>query len=157
MGTARKKPRTRSRYGVDITKKGKEKRTFQGVVFDSEMELKALRDYFLPLKEQGEIKEIERQKEFILQPAYTKNGKRILPIKYVADYVVTWKDGTVEVIEIKGGMVDPIAVMKRKMFDYIYPDLTLRWMSVSVIDGGLVDFEIVKRGRKERKKAKSKE
>ncbi len=148
--------RKRSKFGVDMTLAGKRKRTFQGQVFDSELELKILKDYLLPLKESGEILEIELQKEYILQPAFTKNGKKNLPIKYKADYVITFKDGTIEVWDAKGFMIDPQAAMKRKMFDYVYPEITLRWMTISMIDGGLVEYEVAKKARAQRKKEKAK-
>lgn len=146
----------KSKYGVDMTKAGKTKRSFEGIVWDSELELKIYRDYLLPLKAQGEILSIELHKEFILQPAYTKNGERVRPIVYESDYVITWKDGTSEVWDAKGGMIDPVATLKKKMFNYVYPELTLRWMTISIIDGGVVSFDVVKKARAQRKKAKKK-
>ena len=146
--------RKRSKFGVDMTAKGKQKRTFEGQIFDSELELKIYRDYLLPLKAQGEILSIELHREFVLQPAYNKDGKRVLPIIYESDYVITWKDGSFEVWDAKGGMIDPVATLKRKMFNYVYPNIKLRWMTLSVCDGGVVEFEVVKKARAIRKKAK---
>jgi len=146
--------RKRSKYGVDMTKAGKTKRSFEGQLFDSELELKIYRDYLIPLKKQGEILSIELHKEFVLQPAYEKNGEKIRPIIYESDYVITWKDGSFEVWDAKGGMIDPVATLKRKMFNYVYPEIKLRWVTLSQIDGGVVEYEVMKKARAIRKKAK---
>jgi hypothetical protein len=145
--------RKRSKFGVSVTKKGKEDRTYEGVLFDSLLELRIYRDYLLPLKAQGDIVSIELQKEYVLQKGFTKNGKKILPIKYIADYVITFSNRVVEVWEAKGNATTD-ATMKRKMFDYVYPELTLRWMTLSQIDGGLVEYDVVKKNRAIRKKEK---
>ncbi len=147
--------RKRSKFGVDVTPSGKKKRTFEGRVFDSELELKIYRDYLLPLKASGDILDIKLQKEYILQKGFTKNGKKILPIKYIADYVITYADGHVEVWDAKG-RPDATALMKRKMFDYVYSDLILRWVCISLVDGGIIDYDDLQKARKERKKAKKK-
>lgn len=143
----------RSKFNVDISKKGKEKRTYEDIVFDSDLEYKIYTKYLLPWKEAGIIKNIILQPKFELQPRYIKNGKKVLPINYVADFEVEYSDGRVEIWDAKG-MPTPDAKIKRKMFDFIYPDKILRWVAISIIDGGLCDVETIAKGRKERKKAK---
>jgi hypothetical protein len=145
----------RSKFNVDTSDKGKIKRTYNNIIFDSEVEMKAYRDYLFPLLEQGEITRLELQPKFQLQSKFEKNGKKIMAINYVADFEIEYKDGRVEVLDIKG-MATSDAKIKRKMFDYVYPDKTLLWISYSKIDGGWVEVEIIEKGRKERKKAKSK-
>jgi hypothetical protein len=145
--------KTRSKFNVDTSKKGKEKRTYEGITFDSEVELKAYKEHLLPLKTKGVVKEITFQPKFTLQPRYEKNGKKILPIYYVADFEIDFSDGHTEIWDIKG-MAQPEAKLKRKMFDYIFPDKFLRWIGYSKIDGGFVDMEKIEAGRKLRKKAK---
>lgn len=144
----------KSKFNVDTSDKGKAKRTFEGVTFDSEIEMKAYRDWLLPLKQNGEIVEIILQPKYTLQPKYEKNGKKILPIYYVADFEVIYKDGRVVTVDVKG-MLTPDFKIKRKMFDYVYPDKTLRLLGYSKIDGGWVDIETIEAGRKKRKKEKS--
>lgn len=145
----------KSKFNIDTSAKGKEKRTFDGVTFDSEIEMKAYRDWLLPLKNSGEIIEIKLQPKYTLQPKYEKNGKKVLPIYYVGDFEITYKDGNSEVIDIKGLIVQE-AKLKRKLFDYVFPEKILRFVGYSKIDGGFVDVEIIEQGRKQRKKAKSK-
>jgi hypothetical protein len=146
---------TRSKFNVDTSSKGKDKRTYEGILFDSEIEMKCYRDYLLPLKREGVVKEIALQPKFTLQPKYEKNGKKVLPIHYVADFEITYSDGRNLVVDIKG-LPTSDAKIKRKMFDYVYPEKTLVWWSYSKIDGGWVDVETIEKGRKERKKAKGK-
>lgn len=44
--------------------------------------------------------------------------------------------------------------LKRKIFDYVYPDIILKVINFSNLDGGWVDIEVIEKGRKERKKTK---
>ncbi len=143
----------RSKFNVDQSEKGKIKRTFDNIIFDSEAEMKCYRDYLLPLKEKGQIIKIITQPKFTLQPKYEKSNKKILPIYYVADFEIEFMDGHTEIWDVKG-MADATAKLKRKIFDYVFPDKILRWVSYSKIDGGWVDVEIIEKGRKERKKNK---
>lgn len=78
----------------------------------------------------------------------SKNG-----IDYVADYEITYRDGSKQVIDTKG-FADSVALMKRKMFWFKYPDVDYRWITYSKIDGGWVDYDDLKKARKERKKLK---
>jgi|WetSurMetagenome_2_1015567.scaffolds.fasta_scaffold01555_5 hypothetical protein len=94
-----------------------------GILFDSKAE--AAR--YLELKDllsKQEILSFERQPEFELIPSFTKNGKKIRAIKYRADFIVYHNNGTVIVEDVKG-MITDIFKIKRKMFDYTYPELTL--------------------------------
>ena len=70
--------------------------------------------------EDGTIINCKRQVKYELQPKFKRNDKNILAVNYVADYVLTYaKDDSgnnpVIVFDIKGGMVDPIAKLKKKM------------------------------------------
>jgi len=78
------------------------------------------------LQRAGEVVRFELQPEFILQDKFKKNGKAIREIKYVADFRVTYKDGKEEVIEVKGFRKKEVWLLKQKMFEYRYPDLTLK-------------------------------
>lgn len=149
MKEKEKETEERSKYNVD--KKDKEKRTCDGILFDSVLEMKYYRDVLCPLVESGEVVKYELQKPYELQPKFEHDGKNVQAIKYVADFYLVFKDGHEEVIDTKG-CPDTTATMKRKMFWYHYPTLTYRWISYSKIDGGWVDYEVVKKGRKERKK-----
>lgn len=127
------------------------KRTYNDIIFDSVTEMKYYRDIILPQVESGEITKCELQKSYELQPKFTHDGVNVLPITYVADFYIEYADGRIEVIDIKGSP-DAKALLKRKMFWYIYPEIPYYWICYSKIDGGWVHYEVVKQGRKERKK-----
>lgn len=133
----------------------KAKRSYNGIVFDSILEMKYYRDVILPQVGSGEIVKYDLQKSYELQPKFTHGGKTVRPITYVADFYLEFKDGHTEVIDTKG-MPDTTAKLKRKLFWYRYPDTDYRWICYSGIDGGWCDYEFVSQRRKERKKSKSK-
>ncbi len=128
-------------------------RTFNGIVFDSRLEMKYYRDVLCPLEKSGDIVVCELQKPYELQPEFDHDGKTVQPIKYVADFFVKYKDGREEVVDTKG-YPDQIALLKRKLFWYNYPNVSYRWICYSEIDGGWCDYEYVKKQRAERKRAK---
>lgn len=137
-----------SKYNVDT--KDLEKRSCNGIVFDSIMEMKYYRDVVLPQVRSGKIKEYELQKKYILQPKFN-NGERVVqPIEYIADFYLKFSDGTELVVDTKG-CPDSVAKIKRKMFWYHYPDLKYKWICYSKVDGGWCDYEVVQQGRKKRK------
>lgn len=140
----------RSKFNVD---KDKAKRTCNGIVFDSELEMKYYRDVVLPGVESGRIKYYELQKPYELQPKFVHDGKIVQPIKYVADFYIEYADGSSEVIDTKG-IPDSTAIIKRKMFWYVYPDIKYIWITWSKIDGGWCDYEYVKQQRNLRRKNK---
>ena len=109
------------------------------------------RDVLLPLAESGEVVSYELQKPYELQPKFKHNGKTVQPIKYVADFFIVYKDGREEVIDTKG-FTDSVAVLKRKLFLYRYPDIDYKWICYSKIDGGWCTYENVKKQRAGRKK-----
>lgn len=137
----------RSKYNVDPDKA---KRTFDGIVFASVMEMKYYRDVVLPLSRSGEINHYELQKEYVLQPKYIHDGKTVRPITYVADFYIEYSDGRIEVIDIKG-CADSVAKIKKKMFMYQYPNLPYRWVTYVKKWGGWRDYDDVKQLRKEAK------
>ena len=141
----------RSKYNVDS--KDITKRTYDGIVFDSVLEMKYYRDVLCPLVESGDVVYYELQKPYELQPKFEHDGKKVNPITYVADFFIRYKDGREEVIDTKG-CPDSSALLKRKLFWYVYPTTRYRWMSWSKIDGGWIDYEVLKKNRAERKRQK---
>ena len=137
----------RSKYNVDPDKA---KRTYDGIVFASVMEMKYYRDVVLPLARSGEIAHYELQKEYVLQPKYIHDGKTVRPITYVADFYIEYSDGRIEVIDTKG-CADSVAKIKKKMFMYQYPNLPYRWVTYVKKLGGWRDYDDVKQLRKEAK------
>lgn len=134
---------------MDLT--NKEKRTHDGIVFDSAGEMKMYRDYLLPLLEAGQVTNIERQVEYVLQEGFVSKTGYVRPITYVADFVVRYACGAQIVFDFKG-MPDSVAKLKRKLFMKRYPDETLVWIAYSKIDGGFVPYEVVQKNRRLRAK-----
>ena len=133
--------------------KDKTDRIYNGIVFDSAIEMKYYRDVVIPGLESGEIVNCERQKVYILQEKFQHAGKTISAITYKADFVVQYKDGSLCVVDIKG-CPDNVAKLKRKLFWFKYPDISYEWIGYSKLDGGWTTYEKIQAGRKERKKIK---
>lgn len=128
-------------------------RTFEGVTYDSAMEMKFYRDYVKPMLENGELASCERQVPFVLQESFLYKGKKIREITYVADFVLEYADGRVIVVDVKG-MADSVALLKRKLFWFRFPDEEYVWMCYSTKDGGWVTYEQVAERRRNDKKEK---
>lgn len=139
---------SRTKFNVD---KDKAKRTCNGIVFDSIMEMKYYRDVVLPGVESGHIKYYELQKPYELQPKFIHDGKNVHPIKYIADFYIEYADGRTEVVDTKG-MPDTTAIIKRKLFWYVYPDITYKWVTWVKKFGGWLDYDECKKLRREEKR-----
>jgi hypothetical protein len=93
-----------------------------GIWFDS----KAESQYYLilkSLKQEGKVKEFKCQVSYELIPGYRDStGKKIRNTQYIADFVVTYPDGTEEVIDVKGsrGIQTDVFKIKKKLFEWIY-------------------------------------
>ncbi|MBP1854668.1 DUF1064 domain-containing protein [Metaclostridioides mangenotii] len=125
------------------------------IKFDSKFEA----EYYTDLKrkkEKGEIKDFGLQYKFELQPSFKKDGKTKRSITYIADFAIYHNDGQVEYIDTKGFSSD-VAKIKRKMFDYRYPDSKLTWISKSFKYGGkngLIEYDELQKKIREAKKVK---
>lgn len=104
-------------------KYGNIKVVVDGHVFDS----KAEATYYKELKAKqkvGMVTTIELQPRFILQDGFKKNGKTWRAITYIADFQVTYSDGHVEVVDVKGVETETFRI-KHKMFERAYNNLHL--------------------------------
>ena len=81
----------RSKYNVRSDDASK--RTCDGIIFDSVLEMRFYRDVVLPQVGSGQITNVELQKRYELQPKFKHNGKTILPIYYVADFFWNMRTG----------------------------------------------------------------
>ena len=142
-----------TKFNVD---KDKSKRTYNGIVFDSVLEMKYYRDIICPQVESGNVIKYELQKPYELQPKFIHNGKTIQPIKYVADFFVVYKDGREEVIDTKG-YPDSVAILKRKLFWHQYPDVNYKWITHVKKFGGWIEYEEYKKLKQKEKKQKERE
>ena len=110
-------PKTRSKYHA-------EKTVMDGITFASHKEAKYY-GYLKTLMRLGEVIGIECQPVFPLQEKFIKNGVKYQAITYVADFRAKYSDGHEEIVEIKGFETQTWKI-KQKLFEYKYPDLTLK-------------------------------
>lgn len=113
--------------------------------------MKYYRDVVLPKVESGEILYYELQKTYILQEGFIRNGKRVLPITYVADFYIEYTDGKSEVIDVKG-CPDSSAKIKRKLFWKKYPDIEYKWVTYLKKFGGWGDYDEYRRMKQDIKR-----
>lgn len=146
----------RSKYGVDLTKKGKQDRTYQGIQYDSKTEMLLYKEYLEPRIKSGEIEKVERQVTYTLLEGFTNfEGKKVLPIHYRSDFDVYYSNGDFEVLDAKG-IPDNVSLLKRKLFWDKYPDIPFKFMCRSLVDGGWIEYDKLKKLRSVRKKKKAK-
>ena len=95
-----------------------------GIEFSSKKEANYYQQLKL-LQRAGEVIKFELQPEFVLQNKFKKNGKMIREIKYIADFLVEYRDGRKEIIDTKG-FHNNLFRLKQKLFEYKFPDLELK-------------------------------
>lgn len=94
-----------------------------GIEFDSRKE--ADRYCILHLLEKaGKISNLVIQPKYELQPSYRKNGKAIRKIEYIADFEYM-ENGQLVIEDVKGYKTD-VYKLKKKLFEYKYPELTIK-------------------------------
>lgn len=90
-----------------------------GIKFDSKRE----GEYYQKLKillKQGLIKDLELQKEYLLQDKFVINGKTRRKITYRADFsYVSTEDDKLHVVDVKGFRTE-LYKLKKKLFEYKY-------------------------------------
>ena len=101
------------------------KTQIDGIIFDSKKETEYYKNLLL-LKQAGEVIDIKLQPEFELQEGYVKDGVKIRPIKYIADFLVVYKDRHIEIIDTKGYRKDKVYLLKKKLFHYKFKSLTIK-------------------------------
>jgi hypothetical protein len=79
------------------------------------------------LKLKGEIQSFELQPKFEIQPKFRKLEILFRPIMYIADFKIFYSPSDVRIEDVKGwgGYTTPEFKLKRKLFEYKYPELTL--------------------------------
>lgn len=101
-----------------------QKTEVDGIIFDSKAEAR----YYQTLKAYekiGMVNGLKLQPAFELQPAYTKkNGEKIKAIVYKADFEYYDQNGNRVIVDVKGYKTE-VYRMKKKIFEYKYPDLEI--------------------------------
>ena len=93
-----------------------------GITFDSKKEAQ----YYLTLKnaeKEGAIKNLELQKEYVLQDKFKINNKTRRQIVYKCDFsYISTKDDKLHVVDVKSPYTakDKVYRLKKKMFEYKY-------------------------------------
>ena len=90
-----------------------------GIKFQSKKEA----DYYLKLKmllKSGVIRDLELQKEYILQDSFKLNKKTRRKISYIADFTYfSTSDDKLHIVDVKGFKTE-IYKLKKKLFEYKY-------------------------------------
>ncbi len=96
-----------------------EKVEYDGQKYDSKKEFNRAME-LEQLQRLGLIKNLERQKKFVLQPSFKFSGKTIREIAYVADFVYE-ENGKQVVEDVKSPITrkNPIYKLKKKMMMYV--------------------------------------
>lgn len=107
----------RTRYR---TKYGNRKTELDGMTFDSRKEANRYAELKI-LQKSGWISDLECQHPFVLQPGFEHEGKRIQPIKYIADFTYLC-DGKTVVEDVKSPATrkDKVYQLKKKMMLYVH-------------------------------------
>lgn len=106
-----------------MSKYNARKTEMDGIVFDSRLEA----NYYKLLQFQkkiGEIKDFTLQPTYVLQEGFKRGKRKVQAITYKADFLVTYPDGKQEIIDCKGVKTEVYRI-KKKLFEYKYPDLEI--------------------------------
>jgi hypothetical protein len=138
-----KEQKAKSKYGA-------KKCEVDGYIFDSVMEAK----FYVHLKlekQKGNVIAYELQPKYILQESFKKDGKTVRAIAYISDFLVTHKDGTKIVYDVKGRETADFK-LKKKMFDFRYRDLTLKCVQYRATEKVWMDLDEIKELKKKNAK-----
>ena len=141
-------------------KKYKNKKVeIDGIKFDSKDESL----YYLDLKtckEAGSIIDFELQPKYILIPKFKYMGESRRAITYSPDFKVIGVNGASYLVDIKSmGTATQQGELRRKLFEYYYPDLELRWICRNLKHSngsGWIRYEELKKIYRDIKKKKNK-
>ena len=135
---------------MKTSKYNSKKVEYKGIVFDSKAEC----DYFKELElkvDRGEIKSFSTQPKYELIPKFEKNGIKYRAMTYTPDFLIINNDDTETLVDIKGfGTL--ASELRKKLFDYLYQDKELIWLTYSKKWGGWIPYKELQRLRKENKK-----
>jgi len=143
----------KDKYNVDKSKEKQAKRTYKGIVYASDLELRYFREIVEPGINSGDILSCKTQVKYEILPPFVHNNKKYNGINYVSDFNLIMKNGHEIVVDTKGFM-KPMDVIKEKLLLSRYPEIDFRLIGFSKVDGGWVSIDTIKKGRSERKKLK---
>ena len=100
------------------------KTIIDGIVFASKLEAKRYTELKL-LEKQGIIKDLELQPSYDLIPSFKKDNKTYLKSTYKADFSYFDIENNKTIVEDTKGFKTPVYMLKKKLFEYNYPNLTI--------------------------------
>jgi hypothetical protein len=116
------RPRTRSKYLVDVSPEGKEERTYNGTLYRSKLEARHAWELDLMVRA-GEVSDWDYERRLPI----VVNGMAIC--LYLADFTVRYADGTVQIHETKG-FATSLYLLKRRLLAATYlrdhPEIVFR-------------------------------
>ncbi|WP_065411363.1 DUF1064 domain-containing protein [Pseudobacillus wudalianchiensis] len=133
------------------SKYGSKKVVVDGITFDSKAEAKYYK-HLKRLQANDRILFFRIQPRYLLQEAFTKNGVTHRKIEYVADFEVHKKNGSIEVVDIKGVETEAFKI-KRKLFEKKYPHI-LRLLTYSPAHKGFLPAEEYRAYMRKKKKVR---
>ena len=93
--------------------------------FDSLKEAKRYKELKI-LEKANEITELRLQVKFELQPSFKKDNKTYRKIEYIADFVYYDNRLNKYIVEDTKGFKTDVYKLKKKLFEYKYPHLTIK-------------------------------
>ena len=93
------------------------------IKFDSILEANRYQELKL-LQRTKQISNLRLQVPFLLQESFKKNGTTHRKIEYIADFV--YEENGQTVVEDTKGMKTEIFKIKQKLFEYKYPNLSIK-------------------------------
>ena len=106
-----------------MSKYRNKKIVIDNIKFDSNLEATRFKELKL-LQRTKQISNLRLQVPFLLQESFKKNGKAYRKIEYIADFV--YEENGQTIVEDTKGMKTETFKIKQKLFEYKYPDLTLK-------------------------------
>lgn len=111
-------PRNKNKYHNVKTK-------VNNITFDSKLEAKRYIE-LKALEKKGLIKDLTLQPSYELIPSFKKDDKTFRKTCYIADFSYFSNELGKVVVEDTKGFSNDTYKLKRKMFEYLYKDLTIK-------------------------------
>lgn len=134
-----------------MSKYNSKKVVLDGITFDSKDE--AL--YYEQLKKDKEkrlIDDFSLQPKYELIPAFEKNGKKYRAVTYTPDFLVQTTGVEKVAIDVKGFSTQQ-GELRRKLFEWRYPDIHLIWVTRNLKHGnsdGWIEYDQLMKIRRTR-------
>lgn len=104
-------------------KYGNQPKNIDGHVFASKAEARRYQELSL-MEKAGVIRDLRLQPEYELIPKFKKGNKTYRKTAYIADF--EYKENGRTVVEDVKGFATDVYKLKKKLFEYKYPNLTIK-------------------------------